>query len=152
MSTRIAGIICLVLAAVLVASSLYAAGIGLTTETIHNNGNIATIQAYFDSQCTQPTDMLNWSGVIAISTNTKTLWLQNLGDSTINGLNLTITNWTPTQSVNYMNVTWDREGTTLAGHTTIDFTVTLNVFATSSDLVNFGSDFSFDIVITGIIP
>jgi hypothetical protein len=60
--------------------------------------------------------------------------------------NLTVQNWVPTGSSSYIGLVWNRENQTVAVGSVVTAVLTLSVSPSITGI----TDFSFDIVITGI--
>ena len=138
------GILTIAIGLTLIAAS-YAAW---THTTIHTTGIISNLGVYSDIECTSPTNWIDWGTPAPDSIVERTVYLKNLGGFSIT-LNLTTSNWNPTNANNHMQITWDREYYNLASQSAIECTFTLTVFenVTSSD-PKIGA-FSSDIIITG---
>jgi len=122
----------------------------LTALLIPSNGRVTTLQAYWDSACTNQVTSIDWGQTLAPgSTTTKDVWLKNWGGTSVLTLSLTTTNWNPTTATGYMSITWNREGATL-DTPVLQCTLTLTVDADVTDATNpVIGPFANDIVITG---
>lgn len=122
----------------------------ITSLLIHTGGNISIIQASTDAAGTHVISTLDWGNCTpGVSTN-QTLYLKNLGATTLN-VSLSFTHWSPTNASNYLTITWDREGYALAGGFAIQCTLALFVNATVTDpVLGMGTGtFNVDLVFTG---
>lgn len=103
------------------------------------------ITVYWDSRCTNATNTIAWGMIEPNSTLTKTIYLKNSGNSQ-GALNMTCNGWNPSGSGSYLNLTWNKEGVSLAPNAVVPAVLTLKV---SKGVSNF-TNFSFDIVIAGV--
>jgi hypothetical protein len=98
---------------VLVASVLVASTFALLTiqKNIHGSGSIKGVGlgVYWDLQCKNATSSIDFGMLEAGSHKDFTLYLKNEGNTDLI-LNMTSKNWDPTETANYMSLTWNREG------------------------------------------
>ncbi len=119
----------------------------LTTQrTIHSTGSIKGVGlgVYWDSQCTNATSSLDFGQLEPGSSKNIPLYLKNEGNSALT-LNMTSENWDPANAIDYMTLTWNREGQQISPDEVIGFVITLSVSGNVQGI----SSFSLDIIISG---
>ncbi len=137
-------ILVLVVASVLLGSTAIAL---LTTQkTVPGTGSIKGVGlgVYWDLPCTNATSSLDFGQLEPGSSKNFTLYLKNEGNSALT-LNMTSENWSPTNAIDYMALTWNREGQQIDPDDVTGFVITLSV---SEDITGISS-FSFDIILSG---
>jgi hypothetical protein len=123
----------------------------VTQLILHNDGQVSTLQAYWDSACTieNRTTIIHWGNSLAPnSTQTQTIYVKNGGGKSVN-MTLLTANWNPTNAKDYMAVTWNRENEALPAGMVLQSTITLTVFANITDANPAVGSFSFDVLISG---
>jgi hypothetical protein len=118
-----------------------------SSRTIPSHGTIRGVNVgiFQDSGCTQQLTSVDWGTLDNGTSSVKTVYVKNEG--TVNmTLSLSNNTWVPSGAVDYMALTWNREGYVLANGTSIDAGLTLSVLPSFTN----GTDFSFNIVITGM--
>jgi hypothetical protein len=120
--------------------------------TIPALGNIKTIgvEAYWDPNCENKTEVLDW-GTIWISSSTNvTLYIRSISNYKVT-LNLNATNWMPANISDYMTLSWDYNETLLNPGEIIPVTLTLSTSFSNSFIsyliANDVKNFNFDISI-----
>jgi len=117
-----------------------------SSRTISSHGTIRGVNVgiYEDSGCSQLLSSIDWGTIDNGSQTVKTVYLKNEG--TVN-MTLSISNntWVPSGAVDYMSLTWNRQGYVLVNGTSVNADLTLAVLPSFTN----GTDFSFNIVITG---
>jgi hypothetical protein len=116
----------------------------LRNQTISNVGSVMAIGVgvYWDQACTNAVSSINW-GVIDPGLNVnKTTYIRNEGNTPAT-LSMTTSNWNPSDASDYMTLSWDYGGQTLAVNEVSQVKLTLSV---SPDITGI-TDFSFDITI-----
>jgi len=103
------------------------------------------VNVYWDQQCTNVTDSLNFGEMEPDSSKNFTLHLRNEGNIPLT-LSMTSENWNPSNSTSYMLLTWNREGEQVSPDEVLEFVVALSVFQNVTGI----NSFSLDIVIVGI--
>jgi hypothetical protein len=119
----------------------------LTTQrTIQGSGSIKGVGLgiYWDPACTNTTSSLDFGQLEPGSSKNFTLFLRNEGNSAFT-LNMTTENWNPTNAIDYLTLTWNREGQQVNPDEVVGFVIILSV---SEDITGI-STFSFDIIISG---
>jgi hypothetical protein len=102
------------------------------------------IDVYEDLACTTIQSSLEWGEIEAGGSSSVTIYIKNNGDADIL-LSLDSENWTPTNSKDYMTLSWDDNGTSLMSGEVRGVTLTLNVDPDSPPMNTFG----FDVVLIG---
>jgi len=119
----------------------------LTTQrTIQGSGSIKGVGLgiYWDPACTNTTSSLDFGQLEPGSSKNFTLFLRNEGNSALT-LNMTTENWNPTNAIDYLTLTWNREGQQVNPDEVVGFVIILSV---SEDITGI-STFSFDTIISG---
>lgn len=123
--------------------SFYGLATGLT---IHNTGYMGVVGLFSDVNCTQPIvgGTLNWSTIFPATTANQTVYVKNFGGQNVN-LTMTVSNWNPLNTSQYVSVTWDHEKSILLPGVAEQTTIYLTTYAneTSSGI----GGFSFDLTI-----
>jgi hypothetical protein len=117
-----------------------------SSRTIPSHGTIRGVDVaiFQDSLCTQPVVSVDWGTLDNGTSSIKTVYVKNEG--TVNViLSLSNNTWVPSGALDYMALSWNREGYVLANGTSVDAALTLSVLPSFTN----GTDFSFNIVITG---
>jgi hypothetical protein len=98
---------------------------------------------YWNKDCTNTTNSLNWGFINPNSYNNLTIFIQNEGNSAAS-LRLVTSNWAPTNASNYMSLSWNYSGQILRPNEVIPVRLTLTVSPKIVDI----TDFSFETTIT----
>ena len=117
-------------------------------KSIGSSGGVnvsAGLNIYSDSACTIPITTINWGNISAGGSNSQTVYVKNTGSGVSLTLNMTTSNWTPSNANNYITITWNQETTRLQPAQSVAATITLNV---SSSIIDINS-FNVQISITG---
>jgi len=129
-------------------STLIATWLSKTTNLkVPSLGTIITldVEVYWDQFLTNKTETFNWGTIYPGSSQNVSLYIETT-------LNLNTTNWNPTYLSDYMNLTWNYNGTIIHPGDVIQVTLTLSACSSSSFLLylitNDVKQFSFDIVIS----
>jgi hypothetical protein len=104
----------------------------------------AGIAAYRDVNCVTQVSDVAWGNLAPGSSATNTIYLKNEGTTALT-LSLNTANWNPSTASNYMALSWDYNGQSIAPDQVIQVTLTLSV-SSSIDGVNY---FGFEIMIDG---
>ncbi len=102
------------------------------------------IDVFSDSACTQPIVTVVWGNIETGSSISQSVYLRNSGDDGVL-LILSAENWNPVASMNYLQLTWNYDGSTINPGEVREVILTLTA---APSVVGIDS-FSFDIVITG---
>lgn len=103
------------------------------------------VGVYWNPNCTNTTQTLNWGNLAPNTTNTLTIFIRNEGTQPAT-LQLITANWTPTNAQNYIALSWNYTGQTLKTNEVISINLTLTVNPTITDV----TDFSLQTIITTI--
>ena len=116
-------------------------------KTVSSTGAVTAINVgiYSDSDCTNELTSLDWETISPGESENKTIYLKNTGNAQIT-LSLDTTNWTPTTADGPISLLWDKENAKLNPAQSTTATLTLSI----SESIEGITDFSFDIVITGM--
>ncbi|MCW4003740.1 MAG: hypothetical protein NWE95_07510 [Candidatus Bathyarchaeota archaeon] len=118
-----------------------------STNTVDQPGGSViptNVGIYSDSACTQPLTSIDWGSFSPGSSVKRTLYVKNTQNTPL-ALNMSTTNWAPTQAAESITITWDKENVTLASQQSTAATLTLTVASSVRGI----SQFSVAIVITG---
>ena len=116
------------------------------TYTIQMQGNIYAIgvEVFWDSQCTNKCETVDWGWLHPGESKNITLYLRNSGNTPVT-LTLSTENWLPAEAADYISLTWDREGYYMTEQTIAClFTLTVSDAIQNTTI----QSFSFDAVIT----
>ena len=102
------------------------------------------IDVYSDSACTQPISNVVWGNIETGSSIFQSIYIRNSGDDGVL-LSLSAENWDPVSSTNYLQLTWNYDGSTIVPGEVREVVLTLTAAASVTGI----DSFSFDIVITG---
>jgi len=97
---------------------------------------------YADQACTTPVESVQWGLLEPGATANQTVYMRNEGDSNTT-LTMTLSNWNPTNSSNYIGLSWDYTGQTLDISQVIQVRFTLFILENIQGI----TDFSFDVTI-----
>lgn len=113
-------------------------------KTVPGQGAIKGINVglYWDQACMTPVESIRWGLIEPGATANQTIYVRNEGD-TKNALTMTLSNWNPANSSNYISIAWNYTRQTVDINRIIPVTFTLHV----TENVQGISDFSFDITI-----
>jgi hypothetical protein len=88
-----------------------------TNTNIPSTGKVTTVETsvnvgiFDNSACTLNLTSVDWGELRSGENATKTVWVKNVGDTDVT-LSLSATGWTPSNSYQYMELTWDSNGKT----------------------------------------
>ncbi len=122
------------------------AGQLLATTSLQSHGTIETVgvAAYKESSCVNVMSNVEWGKIFPGGSATNTIYVRNEGNSEVT-LSLNAANWSPSNTQNYMTLTWNYGGQTIQPNQVVQITLTLSVSSSISGIQNF----YFDIIITG---
>jgi hypothetical protein len=135
-----------ILVLLLLAASSYATLI--STENFASVGTInisPDLAVFSDKACITPLTYINWGTLNAGDNKTQLLYIKNVGSGAALTLNMSTTNYAPSNLKNFVNCTWNREGFILLPNAIIDSQLNLTV---SPNIYNITS-FNFNIALTG---
>jgi hypothetical protein len=98
---------------------------------------------YSDSACTSRTYSVNWGTLERGTYKLITLYIKNEG-SVASRLSMTVNNWTPSNTTNYVTLTWNYANQTLSSNAVQQITLKLTISSAVSGITNF----SFNTIIT----
>ena len=112
--------------------------------TISNAGSVVTIGVgiYWDEECTMGVSGIDWGTLEPGSNKTVVVYIRNEGSSSAN-LTMYTSNWNPSNALDDVVLSWDREGYPVKLGEVVQATFTLSVSADISGITTF----SFDITI-----
>lgn len=141
--SKIVAICALSTVAILMAGTL---AVLTTQKTIGGSGSIKglDIGVYWNPECTNPTSSINFGQLEPASTKSFVLYLRNDGNTLLT-LSMTTENWSPETAAEYISLSWSLEGLEISAQQVLEFSLTLTVSETVSDI----DQFSMDIVISG---
>jgi len=114
-------------------------------------GNIKTIgvESYWDPNSENKTETVEWGTLSIDSSSNVTFFIKSVSnyDTT---LNINVTDWDPADISDYMNLSWDYNGTVLKPGESIKVTLTLSTSSSSASFVPYLiihniKNFAFDI-------
>jgi len=104
-------------------------------------GKEVNLGLYWDNTCTNTTIAVDWGMLSPGAASSVTLYVRNEGSSPAK-LGLRTQNWNPTNTSDYVILTWNREGQVIRPLTVVTATLTLEVSANASGTMNFSFDTS----------
>jgi hypothetical protein len=130
-----------------IATAITVSGLLSNSRSIQSSGTVKAVNigVYWDSGCTNATSTIGWGMLSPGESKNVTVYLRNEGNVALRS-NLTVQNWVPTGSSSYIGFVWNRENQTVAVGSVVTAVLTLSVSPSITGI----TDFSFDIVITGI--
>jgi len=111
---------------------------------VPSHGSVKGINVglYSDQACTTPVESIQWGLIEPGATANQTVYIRNEGDSNTT-LTMTLSNWNPTNSSNYIGLNWNYTGQTLDISQVIQVRFTLFILENIQGI----TDFSFDVTI-----
>lgn len=117
--------------------------------TLPSLGTVKTIgvEVYWDQNLENKTETINWDEVWVGSSKNVKVYIRSISNYQII-LNLHATDWNPTDVSDYMNLSWDYNGTLLNPSETIQVTLTMSIpssysfvkYLIDNDVQNFNVD------------
>jgi len=139
-------VIALILIAIALSATTYGAiSVNKSLSSIGSISVTPNLSLYSDSNCTNSLSTLNWGEITPGNSLTRTLYVKNTGTGTSLTLNISTSNWNPTNANGPITISWDKEGTQLAPGQSTKAVITLT---TESSIVDV-TDFSVQILISG---
>jgi len=141
------------IALVLIAVTLSAitAGVLITQQKIPNSGSLGgnitstiDIRVYSDPDATINCTTMDWGNLNSGDIATKTVYIKNTGNVS-ETLSMTATEWNPSNAIQSLSLTWNKEGAILEAGKVVPAIIALKIESDTGDL----SDFSFNLVISG---
>jgi len=116
--------------------------------TLTSTGSVsstANLGLYSDSGCTTPLNSINWGTITAGGNVTETIYIKNISSGLALTLNIATSNWSPSNSNEYLTISWNQNGTRLQPCTSTSATLTLIVSPAEVGITTFNAQ----ILITG---
>jgi len=120
-----------------------------TNLTLPSLGNVKTIgvEVYWDQNRENKTETINWDEIWLGSSKNVTVYIRSTSNYKVT-INLNATDWNPDNLSEYMNLSWDYNGTPLNPGEIIQVTLTLSVtyspsfvsYLIAEDVQNFNFD------------
>jgi len=116
-----------------------------TNRTISNVGAVKAIGVgvYKEQACTSIVTSIDWGTIEPGSNVNKTYYIRNEGNSA-STLSLQTSNWKPSEAANYIDLSWDYGGQSIAVGAVVRVTFTLSVSSSIQSITSF----TFDITIS----
>ena len=133
-------------AVIALAGGLAVSGLLTTSRTLSSSGSVKAInvEVYWDIECTQVVNSVDWGTPEPDDTINRTIYLKNTGNAQMT-LNLNASGWDPIEAGDYLTLSWNRQGSSIDADEVVEAVLTLTV----SDSITGITDFSFNIVIEG---
>ncbi len=133
-------------ASVAVVLTALVAGLMTANRTLPTSGTITTIglEAYTTRACTTRMTSVDWGALAPGGSVTRTVYLKNNGTTSEN-LSCTYDGWTPASASNYITVTWNCSGYSLASGGVTGATFILTVSSSITGI----SSYSLNLRIAG---
>ena len=111
---------------------------------VPSHGSVKGINVglYSDQACTTPVESIQWGLIEPGATANQTVYIRNEGDSNTT-LTMTLSNWNPTNSSNYISLNWNYAEQTLDISQVIQVRFTLFILENIQGI----TDFNFDVTI-----
>jgi len=118
----------------------------LYTTTFSTYGNVITagVGVYWDDECTNPVDSINWASVEPGGVKDRACYIRNEGNSA-KVLSFETSNWNPSSAQNYMTLSWNYGGQFINPNDVVKVRFTLSV----SNSITGITRYSFDITVIG---
>ena len=112
---------------------------------LHSSGTIKGLGVgiYSDNGCTRTLTSIDWGMADPGSTKNVTIYVRNEGNTPIT-LSLSTANWNPSNAANYMPLSWNYNGQTIAVNQVVQITLSLSISSSIQGI----TAYSFDIVIS----
>ena len=129
----------------------------ITTLKVPSLGTVKTlgVKAYWNRKLENKTETIDWDTISPGSSKNFTLYLRSIS-TTETTLNLNTTNWNPANISEYMNLSWNYNGTILPRGGIIQVTLTLTASSSNTFrlylMTNDVKEFDFDIIISTSEP
>ena len=96
-----------------------------------------SIDLYWDAQCKNAVQSIDWGTLVAGNTGNVTVYIRNEGaENTI--LDLNVSGWSPLQAASYMNIDWNYSGTPVPSGTIVPIMLVLTVDQDIYNITDFG--------------
>jgi hypothetical protein len=135
------GVVAIVLASMAVVYALTSVSVYLSS--------VGTVKAlgvgvYWDSGCSQTVSSIDWGLAEPGAVKNVTVYTRNEGNAPIT-LSLQTANWNPPNAADYISLSWNYSGQTIAANQVVAVTLSLSISSSIQGITSF----SFDIAITG---
>lgn len=133
-------IVTILVVAILILAGYNVYGLLTAQHSVSSLGQIATlgVDVYQDRNLTMPLTQVNWGMLRPGDVVTYKAYVLNSGNVPVN-LTMTVTNWAPSEALNYINLTWDAEQWILPPNSNVAVTFTLSVDPTIHDIEQFSN-------------
>jgi hypothetical protein len=110
----------------------------LRNQTISNAGSVKAIGVgvYWDQACASTVSSIDWGIIEPGMKVNKTVYIRNEGNMAAT-LNMTTSNWNPSNAASYMTLSWDYKGQTLAVNEVKQVKLTLAVSPSITGITTF---------------
>jgi hypothetical protein len=105
----------------------------------------AGVAVYWDHSCANEVTFLDWNALDAGASDVRTIYIKNVGNAAA-VLSLETTNWDPASASNFISLTWDYAGQSIAPDAVVEATLTLTISSSITGI----TDFSFNILIANV--
>jgi hypothetical protein len=114
---------------------------------LHSSGTIKGLGVgiYSDSGCTRTLTSIDWGIADPGSTKNVTIYARNDGNTPVT-LSLSTANWNPSNAANYISLSWNYNGQTIAANQVIQIILSLSISSSIQGI----TAYSFDIVISAV--
>jgi hypothetical protein len=125
---------------------LAVSGLLTTSKTLSSTGSVKAInvEVYWDDQCTQVVESVDWGTPEPGDSLIKTIYVKNTGNSQMI-LNMSCSEWDPAGVDSYLDLSWNRDGAIIDVDEVVQAILTFSV----SESISGVTDFSFNIIIEG---
>jgi hypothetical protein len=131
--------------------SAITAGVLIAQQNVPNSGSLGgnitstiDIRVYSDPDATINCTTMDWGNLNSGDIATKTVYIKNTGNVS-ETLSMTATEWNPSNAIQSLSLTWNKEGAILEAGKVVPAIIALKIESDTGDL----SDFSFNLVISG---
>jgi len=100
------------------------------------------IGVYWEKNCVEPVSYIDWGGIAPRSSKDITVFMRNEGNTPIT-LSIYTSNWNPSETADFVDLTWNHTGETIEPQQVLPVTLSLHVDVDIKGI----SAFSFDAII-----
>jgi hypothetical protein len=145
-SSRFSVVLFITVAAMAVASIVFAYGLLFGTRTVDSVGKVSGVGVgvYAEAACINNVTEIDWGFIEPGASKSHIVYIRNEGSLTMT-LNMTVDKWNPSGASTSMTLSWDVEGDPVNPESVVQAVLTLSVSPSVSGITNF----SFEITITG---
>ena len=133
---------------VTIALTVITSGLLSSQQSVPANGVVTHsvgIRLYIDQAATTTCTSIDWGLLFAESSVTRTIYVKNTGNTT-EKLHMATSDWNPATVTSMIDLTWDKEDSSLSAGSVVSATLTL----TMSQDTGVVDSFDFNIIIEGI--